>query len=462
MALLSYVAALLALALAAGFAAGRARAMLLVAASFVFYASFDWRFSLILGGIVAATFAGGLHLDGGRRSRGAITAWAVLVLGPLAFYKYLLVWLEGLIHLVPVSGLDFGGYGSVLIPVGLSFYSFQCLGYLMDVHRRAYPADRNLLRLSLFIAFFPQLLAGPIERYPSLAPQLWERVKPSPDMVLNGLVLIAYGLFLKQALGDRLASSVDLAFENAATGGAANTLVGFVGFTFQLLADFGGYSLIAVGAGLLFGVRLTQNFRQPLFSANIVEFWQRWHISLTRWVGDYVYRPLGRYFLRHTTWASRLQEAATVTIVWVVLGIWHGAQLTFVMFGLVQAASIVGYKTFARRHGPLPRWRSALGMVATFALIVVTFGLIRAPDLESYFSMIYALFTAAPGPLQIEQRSLTLLCAGLMLAVDIRNRFWTDAGLTSVTGRAALLCLLIVAVVLLGNEEGRSFIYFRF
>jgi len=462
MGLLSYVAALLILALIAGFAAGRARAMLLVAASFVFYASFDWRFPLILAGIVAVTFAGGLHVDRGQRGRGAIITWAILVLGPLAFYKYLLVWLEGLAHLVPVSGLDFGGYGSVLIPVGLSFYSFQCLGYLIDVHRRAYPADRNLLRLGLFISFFPQLLAGPIERYPALAPQLWERAKPTPDMVLNGLVLIAYGLFLKLAVGDRLASSVDLAFENAATGGAANTLVGFAGFTFQLLADFGGYSLIAVGAGLLFGVSLTQNFRQPFFSANIVEFWQRWHISLTRWVGDYVYRPVGRYFLRHTNWASRLQEAATVTIVWVILGMWHGAQLTFAVFGLVQAALIIGYKIYARRRGPLPHWRSALGMITTFSLVVISFGLIRAPDLESFAGMTYALFTAAPGPLQIEQRSLVFLCAGIMLVVELRNRFWGSAGLTSLRGRTALLCALIVAVVLLGNEEGRSFIYFRF
>jgi D-alanyl-lipoteichoic acid acyltransferase DltB (MBOAT superfamily) len=254
-----------------------------------------------------------------------------------------------------------------------------------------------------------------------------------------------------------------LAFDKAATGGAANAMVGFLGFTFQLFADFGGYSLIAVGAGLLFGIHLTQNFRQPFFSTDIVEFWQRWHISLTRWVGDYVYRPVGRYFLRNTGWVTRIQEAATAVIVWTLLGLWHGAQLTFAVFGLVQAALIIGYKALARRRGRLPAWRSALGMVATFALVVVTFGLIRAPDVKTFATMMYSLLTAAPGPVQIEQRSLTLVCIGIMLLVEFRNRFSTGgAGPTSVTGRATVLSVLAITIVLLGHEAGRSFIYFRF
>jgi D-alanyl-lipoteichoic acid acyltransferase DltB (MBOAT superfamily) len=461
--LIAYVFGLAGLALVAAFVGGRARAALLVAASIVFYAGFDWRFPLILSGVAAATFLGGLHLDGGRRGRAAVVLWSMTILGPLLVYKYLFVWLDGLAGILPVSGLDFGDYGSVLIPVGLSFYSFQCLGYLVDVHRAAYPADRDPLRLALFICFFPQLLAGPIERYPALAPQLWSAARPTPDMVLNGLVLIAYGTFLKLAVADRLAASVDLAFERATvTGGGANALIGFAGFAFQLLADFGGYSLIAVGAGLLFGVTLTMNFRQPFFSADIVEFWQRWHVSLTRWVGDYVYRPVGRAFLRHTSWPSRLQEAATAVIVWTTLGMWHGAHATFAVFGLVQAGAIIGYKVVARRRGPVAVWRLAAGMVLTFAFVVVTFGLIRVPDLGTFAVMVGDMATLAPGPAGLQQTVLTCFCVAAMLSVEALNRLSGGHRTLSVTVRAALLAVLMIGIALLGNEDGRSFIYFRF
>ncbi|MEN8198310.1 MAG: MBOAT family O-acyltransferase, partial [Pseudomonadota bacterium] len=345
------------------------RFWLLLAVSLAFYGSFNWKFLFLLVGVIATTYLGGLALHTWRSARWQLVAWVLAAMAPLLFYKYLIVWFDRLrLSVLPISDLKFGGYGEVLIPVGLSFFTFQSLAYLIDVARGYYEAERNPAKVGLFIAFFPQLLAGPIERWPHLAPQLFEGKRPTPDMVLDGLVLLAYGLFMKLVLGDSLGVYVDAVYAEPAKNASATAWLGIVGFTLQLYADFCGYSLIAIGSALLFGIRVINNFKQPFFARSIVEFWQRWHISLTRWIGDYVYRPLALRSIKLAWLPRHGQESITLLITWVIMGLWHGANWTFVVFGLAQAVLLFGYTVWSRkRRGNPARARAVAGWALTFA-----------------------------------------------------------------------------------------------
>lgn len=462
--LVYYVSYLSVLAIVAAFLGPRTRAALLLLASLGFYGFIDWRFPLLLLAIIAVTYGGGRWIEASGPKNG-FAAWVcgLAVFMPLGFYKYILTWLEALQVGLPTSDLYFGGYGAVLIPVGLSFYTFQCLGYLIDVKRGAYGADRNPMRLGLFICFFPQLLAGPIERYSQLAEPLWSTKRPTPSMAMEGLLWIVYGLFLKIVVADRLAVPVDEAFHQAGGAGAQGSLIAFFGFYFQLFGDFGGYSLIALGAGLLFGIRLTDNFKQPFFACSIVEFWQRWHISLTRWVGDYVYRPVGRWMLRHTAWSRNIQESMTAVITWVTIGLWHGATLTFLSFGVVQAGLILLYKSRARTKGRVPLWRLLAGWLMTFVIVAVSFGLVRSPDMTSYWGLLAALLSFADGSVALVQAWLIYLSIAIMVAIEGIRRFFPVRGLPeNFAISAALLTFGIMFILLFGFEGGRSFVYFRF
>lgn len=467
MSLLLYVPGVLLAALLAAVLPPMARRWLLLLASLGFYGQLNWLFLPVLLGVIAVGFIGALLLEKRPPRVWLCGIFVTAALGPLLIYKYLPIWLDGMERYLPVSNLDFGGYGAVLVPAGLSFYTFQVLSYLIDVHRGAYKADRNLLRFTLYISFFPQLLAGPIERYQALAQPLWDCRRPTPEMVMSGLLLIAYGVFLKEAIGDRLGGIVDPAYAAGAAGGAKGALIGFLGFVLQLLSDFGGYSLIAVGAGRLFGVELINNFKQPFFAETLTEFWQRWHISLTRWIGDYIYRPLGRFMVRSTSWSRNMKENATAFITWITIGIWHGAEFTFLAFGALQATLIVGQK--ALPHGwlkPQGAWRY-LNMLVVFAIVVISFGLIRANSLPQYLEMLGALLTLRPAQTALSTGSSIWPAIAVMLIVEAVIRFkpqWRLARYETwgVWTRTILIFLLVVAAVLLGDEDGRNFIYFRF
>jgi len=442
------------------------RPWLLLVASLAYYGSYNWAFVPLLLAVIAATYFAGLTLAKKDSKQPALTAFWILVIGaPLLFYKYLIVWFETLrLTVIPVSNLDFGGFGSVLIPLGLSFFTFQCVGYVIDVNRGTHQPERAPWRLALFVSFFPQLLAGPIERFQSLSPQLNAVRRPSPEMVLDGLLLLFYGLFLKGAVGDRLGTTVDFLFAEPANIGAAAAATAFYAFALQLFADFAGYSLIALGAASLFGITLTRNFKQPYFSANIVDFWQRWHISLTRWIGDYLYRPLGIFMLGVKPLPRFLQEALTILAVWLVLGLWHGAVWNFIVFGLIQAILIIGYSRWSRgRRGKPGIVAQALGMLVTFNIIVLAFGLIRAPDLTAYGQLLHAILSGADGVVQIVDRKITFLVVVAMVAVEAARRFAPRLHLAhGVWPRALAITTLIILFGLFGNDANRSFIYFRF
>ena len=283
-------------------------------------------------------------------------------------------------------------------------------------------------------------------------------------MVLDGLLMFFYGLFLKGAVGDRLGVTVDFLFAEPASLGSAAAAMAFYTFALQLFADFAGYSLIALGAASLFGITLTRNFKQPYFSRNIVEFWQRWHISLTRWIGDYLYRPQGTLMLSYKPLPRFMQEAITILLVWLVMGLWHGATWNFIVFGLTQAVLIIAYSRWSRgRRGKPGIFAQALGMIVTFNIIVFAFGLIRAPDLTAYGQMLHALLSGADGVVQVVDRKITFLVVLAMAAVETVRRFAPRIQLAhGVWPRALAITTLIIMFGLFGNDANRSFIYFRF
>jgi D-alanyl-lipoteichoic acid acyltransferase DltB (MBOAT superfamily) len=277
------------------------------------------------------------------------------------------------------------------------------------------------------------------------------------------VLTIFWGLLLKVVVGDRIGVSVDEAWL-ASSPGWRDTLMASVGFTIQVFADFAGYSLIAVGSGKLFGVDLTQNFKQPFFSHNLVEFWQRWHISLTRWIGDYLYRPIGRALWRWTHGKRFQSEFGTAIVVWVLMGLWHGPTAQFVVFGLLQALGMQAIKLIGPdRPAKLPWWRLALGMAATFGFVSLTFGLIRTPDLASYGQMLAALATLAPGRAPMVEADLAYAFIGLMLGVEAVRRFRPDIDVTlSPVLTYGLIGVLFLTVILFGYDQSRAFVYFRY
>jgi alginate O-acetyltransferase complex protein AlgI len=441
-----------------------ARRWLLLAASYLFYAAINVAFVPILFTVSLISYLGGFAVERWSWSRAPATLTIILLLLPLIFYKYWEAWFGTMILPgIPVSALQFGAQAAVLIPVGLSFYTFQAIGYVIDVKRKTVAADYNFVRFFLFKSFFPLLLAGPIERYKSLAPQLWEAPLPRIQAIGPALLLMFYGLFMKTVIGDRMGATVDEAYL-ASVPGLQHALVATIGFTIQIFADFAGYSLIAVGSAQLFGVDVTRNFKQPFFSHNLVEFWQRWHISLTRWIGDYLYRPLGRLFWRWTRGNQLASEWLTALIVWTVMGLWHGPTAQFVLFGVLQALAMQAIKlTGPDRPAMLPAWRLAVGMALTFAFVSLTFGLIRTPGIAEYGSMMWALISLAPGRAIIVQRDILYAAIAAMVAVEAVRRFRPDLDLTRSPAIVyPLIFFLFLTVILLGHDQSRDFVYFRF
>jgi D-alanyl-lipoteichoic acid acyltransferase DltB (MBOAT superfamily) len=448
-----------------GLASKPVRPWFLLAASLAFYGTFNWAFLILLVAVIACTYAAGRFIQRHPHFGWQVPIWTLAVMSPLLFYKYLIIWFPWMWEsFIPVSTFDLEGYGTVLIPVGLSFFTFQCLSYIFDVRRGYYPPERNPLRFGLFIAFFPQLLAGPIERWPSLSKQLFSAERPTPDMVLDGLQLLAYGFFMKLALADWLGFYVDAAYVNPAANSSVAAFLGLYGFTFQIYGDFCGYSLIALGSARLFGIKLIINFRQPLFARDIEEFWQRWHISLTRWIGDYVYRPLGVQMIKIKWLPKRAQESAVLLVTWIAMGLWHGAKVPFLIFGLIMAILFILNGFYKRGRRRRPRVMSSLiGWVVTFHLIVVAFALIRAETMEDWFGLLKAAFAFSPGHVPFSGILVNIFIAlFVVMGVDAVRRFWPDYRLKNLYSRTAVIGLLVIWVLVLGHDDGKTIIYFGF
>ena len=455
----------------------RFRSLWLLGASYWFYMSWSPAYALLMLFSTAVTWWAGRAIgrtDSARRRKAALAVSLAANLAVLGLFKYYGFFCENLTRLAGVFGMALRAPPlRLLLPVGISFYTFQALGYTIDVCRGDTEAEPDFLRYALFVSFFPQLVAGPIERSGSLLRQLREERRFDGVRARAGLVRMAWGLFMKCVVADRLALFVDTVFRQPEDLPGSAAALAVVLFTFQIYCDFGGYSNIAIGAAQVLGVTLMENFRQPFLAASVREFWQRWHISLSSWFRDYVYIPLGGS--RRGKWRAVRNNF----LVFLASGLWHGAAWHYVAWGALHGLYTTAERLLPRRdRGGAAR--RAVGTAVTFALVSGAFLLFRADTLGGAWAMLRAIACDfRPSALMgdglygfgLDRADFTVAWAALAVLAGhdlLAERMDVLAALErqALPLRWAAYLLLLFAILVFGvygpEYDAAAFIYFEF
>jgi alginate O-acetyltransferase complex protein AlgI len=369
----------------------RARNIWLLLVSYAFYAAWDWRFLGLLLITTAVDYAAGRGIadsSAQNRRRWLLRAGLAVNLAILFFFKYFNFFIESAAQLLGAVGLNPSlPMLNIVLPVGISFYTFQSMAYKIDVYQGTQEAERDPLIMALFTAYFPQLTAGPIERATHMLPQFKARGFTTRDQIESGLLLILTGMFKKVVIADVAARLIDSrVFADPLAAPTGMVLIGVYLFALQIYGDFAGYSDIARGVSRLFGIELIVNFRQPYFAANIADFWRRWHISLSNWLRDYVFMPTSRSLLRR--WGTSYSPLIQVTshlLTMVISGLWHGANWTFVVWGLMHGIYLSIHRLLTYRKILPARLLSGrvgfiVSVVITFHLVLLAWIFFRAPS----------------------------------------------------------------------------------
>lgn len=380
----------------------KAQNFLIVLASYIFYGWWDWRFLSLIFFSTLVDYLVGLGLakqeDILKRK---ILLWTSIIinLGFLGFFKYYNFFLDNFISAFSFFGSEIKSNSlHIILPVGISFYTFQTLSYSIDVYKRKLEPTKDFIAFSAFVSFFPQLVAGPIERATNLLPQFYKKRNFDYSKAVDGMRQILWGLFKKMVIADNCAEFANLIFNNSSEYSGSTLVLGALFFSFQIYGDFSGYSDIAIGTSRLFGFNLMRNFNFPYFSRDIAEFWRRWHISLSTWFRDYLYIPLGGS--RGSNWI----KIRNIFIIFVVSGFWHGANWTFVAWGLLNAIYFLPLLLTKsnRTHldtvasGKLvPSFRAFFSMILTFGMIVFAWIFFRADSITHAFSYISKIFSSS-------------------------------------------------------------------
>lgn len=440
----------------------RVRNIILLIASYYFYMCWQPKYALILLCSTIITYLGASIISRGIQRKVVLVAAISLNLFVLFFFKYfnfvaeiITTSLSTLNIKIEITGFD------ILLPVGISFYIFQALGYLIDVYRGETKAEKDFITYSLFVSFFPQLVAGPIERSKNLLKQFHEDRPFNEEFAISGFKLMLWGYFLKLCVADRCGLYVDPVFNNLDNHEGMSTLIAAVLFSFQIYGDFAGYTFIAIGCSRILGYNLNENFRRPYFSTSITEFWHRWHISLSSWLRDYVYIPLG---------GSRTTKAKTyrnIIITFLVSGIWHGANWTFIIWGAIHGI-IQCIERFIGWHKQ--QWKGIKRVFIigfTFLITTLAWVLFRANDLSDAYAALNLVFDANDFSLATNKSTLLFLSLPLVIVVikemmeerRIRVSFIEAHPMFSNYIWCSSLMILIGCF---GVFEGGKFIYFQF
>ena len=470
--------------------------LLIVVASYVFYGWWDWRFLILIAITTVLSFLSGIGIEKAPTQRGkkaVMIANVVVNLGILGVYKYYDFFATQFAQLFGIES-DFLLL-HLILPVGISFYTFQALSYSIDVYRKQIEPTHDIVAFTAFLSFFPQLVAGPIERATNLLPQFQRKRTFDYAQAVDGMRQILWGLFKKIVVADNCATYVDSVFADLGSHSGSTLLLAAVLFTFQIYGDFSGYSDIAIGTAKLFGIKLMRNFNVPYFSRDIAEFWRRWHISLTTWFRDYVYIPLGgsrpvvpnrlkakgeRQEARYIKWIA----VRNTFIIFLLSGFWHGANWTFLLWGAYHALLFVPLllmgknrryrNTVATITLPdgtiktkwLPSLKEAGQLLLTFALAVFGWVIFRVQEVGGVWIYVTnicqsSLFTM---PMVIVGLKKTCLAIGILLVVEWFNRAKSHA-LDIATLHPILRYVCYYALILILLEYGanaQSFIYFQF
>ena len=449
--------------------------LFVVAASYLFYGWWDWRFLILIAITTFCSFASGVWLEkceGQRVRQKWISASNILLnLVILCIFKYYNFFGENLAELFSAFGMQLDWVTlDILLPVGISFYTFQALSYTIDVYQHKIKPTRDVVAFFAFISFFPQLVAGPIERATHLLPQFLAPRTFSYEKAVDGMRQILWGLFKKMVVADNCAVAVNLIFDEYQTLDGFNLFLGAIFFTFQIYGDFSGYSDIAIGTARLFGIQLMRNFNFPYFSRDIAEFWRRWRHSLTTWFRDYIYIPLGG------SRCGKWKVARNTLIIFLVSGFWHGANWTFICWGAFHALLffplfMLGknrkYQDVVAKGRLLPSVKEACQMVFTFLLAVVGWIIFRAETIRQAWDYMICMVTKFHICMP-EYGKKALVYILILLIVEWLQRekqFGLQLELKGIfryrTVRWGIYYLLfIVSLVLAGQQE--AFIYFQF
>jgi alginate O-acetyltransferase complex protein AlgI len=453
----------------------KAQNLLIVLASYFFYGWWDWRFLSLIAISTIVDFSVGLALQRNEgQSKRKLLLWTSIIvnLGMLGFFKYYNFFLENFTEVFSLFGTEIQAESlKIILPVGISFYTFQTLSYTIDVYRKKMQPTTDLISFAAFVGFFPQLVAGPIERASNLLPQFQKERNFNYTAATDGAKQILWGLFKKVVIADNCAEMANEIFNNSADYNSFTLLLGAVFFAFQIYGDFSGYSDIAIGTARLFGFRLMQNFAFPYFSRDIAEFWRRWHISLSTWFRDYVYIPLGG------SRVVRNKQVRNVFVIFLVSGFWHGANWTFIVWGALNAIYFLpmllsnknrNHLDVVAQNDFLPNAREVLQMSGTFLLTILAWIFFRAENVGHAIHYLVGIFDIGSPGMSIKDpaRSNFLLVLILVfmliewfgrrnqhaLEIKVKKKFWAYA----------LYLAVGVAILFLGNFNETEFIYFAF
>lgn len=442
----------------------RARNLLLLIASYYFYMNWQPAYALLLLTSTFVTYIAALGIgcfEDRRKKKICLVSSLVLNLAILFLFKYYNFLSSNISMGLEACGLkiDIPEFGLIL-PVGISFYTFQALGYSIDVYRGTTKVERDFATYALFVSFFPQLVAGPIERSNNLLPQFKQQHRFDYEAVLSGVKLMVWGYFMKLALADRCGIYVDAIFNNVDKHNGGSYLVASLLFPFQIYGDFAGYSLIAIGVARVMGFRLMENFRRPYFATSVGEFWHRWHISLSTWFKDYVYIPLGGNRV------GRLRNYFNLLVTFVISGIWHGANWTFFLWGTLHGILLCIEKALGIGKQKFTGINKFFHWAVTFVLVCLAWILFRANSLSDAMMVIKGIFTnpGLPKPEYANFIAISMAMTILLIKEFADEYKWPVrvADSKSWIVRHVYLVMMIAYIILFGVLGGDQFIYFQF
>ena len=452
----------------------RLQNLLVLVASYVFYGWWDARFLGLIAFSTLVDYAVGLQIAKSRKPQRWLAVSLIVNLGLLGYFKYANFFIESWVDAWAAAGVTMNASTlQIILPVGISFYTFQTLSYSIDIYRRKLEPTKDLIAFAAFVSFFPQLVAGPIERAAKLLPQIQQRRHFNPAEAIEGFKMIVWGLFKKIVVADTCGQLVDIIFTGEQHMPAPMAITGAILFSFQIYGDFSGYSDIAIGTARLFGIRLMTNFRTPYFSRDIAEFWRRWHISLSTWFRDYLYIPLGGS--RGSKWTTVRNTFA----IFIVSGFWHGANWTFVIWGLVHALLFLPLLLMGRNRKHLNgdgfRASQIPSILLTFATVTGAWIFFRAESLGQAFHLIsqcvagrWAFPAQVSSAWAIAGPGIAAMLIGEAIAGALKgSRMWRDRwaklpeGMRWV-GLGLGLHVTTLIIVIFMRSTPPAFIYFQF
>lgn len=443
----------------------------IILSSYFFYAWWDWRFTALLALTTIASFGSGIAIERynaqakRKAARLVLIANIVLNVGILCTFKYYDFFVTSFCELLQSIGLGNPTFPllNVILPVGISFYTFQAVSYSIDVYRGSFRTERDAIAFFAYLSFFPQLVAGPIERASSILPQIRAERKFDYAASVDGMRQILWGLFKKVVIADGCAEGVEKVFSDYAHMDGATLLMGAVLFSFQIYGDFSGYCDIAIGSAKLFGIQLSQNFRTPYFAKNISEFWRRWHITLMTWFRDYIYIPIGG------SRRGRTRQIIATLAVFSLSGLWHGANWTFIVWGIYHGLLVLGAAAIRKpktaTHDSHFIIKGFVACLFTFVLVMFGWILFRSATLADAAGYLSGMFTRFSLTMPLYGKTMIpLILAMLCVEWCTRNHAHPLTALASRLSPALRVGLywLLGGFIVWYSGTGTQFIYFQF